>query len=344
MRAFATPFRTGFPLIAVLLALSLAACSQPQPRLEPDNLYWPPPPEQPRIKYVQSIYTEDDIGRVYNFREKLFGKDYFDGMTRPYGVSARRNRVLVTDIVMRKVLVFDRTTKRLVFLGSEGAYTIPAAAAADAAGSIYVADSGGNKVVVYDPSGTYRTAFLIGSGRPVGVAVDDARGRLYVLDRGLHRVVVFDLAGKQLFEFGGRGTDDGKLNLPLDITLDRAGQVYVLDSGNFRVQIFSPDGTFLSRFGMVGDRPGMFANPKGIAVDSDGHIYVTDAAFGNFQIFDREGTVLLYVGELGALAGNFHLPGGISIDENDRIYVADQLNSRIQVFQYLRSAATATLP
>jgi DNA-binding beta-propeller fold protein YncE len=342
MRSFAPPLRTGVPLLTVLLALSLAACSQPAPRWEPDNLVWPP--DRPRIKYVQSIYSEDDIGRQYSFREKLFGKDYFDGMVRPYGVNARRNKVVVTDIVMRKVLVFDRTAKRLGAVGSEGGYTLPAAAVTDAAGTLYVADSGGGKVAVYDPSGAFRTSFSLGGGRPVGLAVDDARGRLYVVDRVQHRVVAFDLGGGRLFEFGGRGTDDGKLNFPLAIALDREGRIHILDSGNFRVQIFSPDGAFLSAFGMAGDQPGMFANPKGIAVDSDGHIYVTDAAFSNFQIFDRDGNILLFIGELGSFAGYFHLPGGISIDENDRIYVADQMNSRVQVFQYLRSSVAATIP
>lgn len=344
MRAIVLPVRPGILLLSVLLAAALAACSQPKPRFEPSDLVWPPLPDRPRIKYLQSIFNEDDIGRVYNFREKLFGKDYFDGFVRPYGISVRQNKIFVSDIVMRKVLVLDQATKRLSFIGGEGGFTIPAAAAMDAEGSLYVADSASSKVAVYDRSGSFRTAFSLGAGRPVALAVDDARGRLYVLDRGLHRVVVFDRNGKQLLEFGGRGTDDGKMNLPLDIALDRSGEVYVLDSGNFRVQIFSPDGAHRATFGAVGDQPGMFANPKGIAVDSEGHIYVTDAAFSNLQIFDRSGNILLFIGELGMLPGQFHMPGGISIDEHDRIYIADQLNSRLQVFQYLRSSATATLP
>jgi DNA-binding beta-propeller fold protein YncE len=303
----------------ILLAASAAvvlfsACSQPPQRLEPDNLVWPLPPNPPRIRYLQSIYTEDDIGRVYSFREKLFGKSYFDGMARPYGVSVKHGRLLVSDIVLRRVLVFDLEDKRLFNLGKEGGFQVPAGAVADAAGAIYVADSGGGKVAVYDRTGGYRTAFRLESGKPVGLAVNDALQRLYVVDRAGHRVIVFGLDGRQLFAFGGRGTDDGKLNLPLDIAIDGQGQVYVLDSGNFRVQIFSADGAFQTKFGMVGDGPGMFANPKGVAVDSDGHIYVTDAAFRNFQIFDRQGNILLFVGEAGNWPGSLQLPGWITID------------------------------
>ena len=333
------------PLHIVILCALLAApcllpaCSQPPRQFEPDDLYWPLPPNPPRIHYIQSIFTEDDIGRIYSFREKLFGKGYFDGMARPYGVSVKNGRLLVSDIVMRTVLVFDLEKKRMFSVGQEGAFQVPAAAVADAAGNIYVADSVGRKVAVYDAQGVYRTAFTFAHARPVGLAVQDALGRLYVVDRAGHRVIVSDLDGKQLFSFGERGTGDGKFNLPLDIAIDRQGSLYVLDSGNFRVQIFSAEGTFLSKFGTVGDSAGMFANPKGIAIDSDGHIYVTDAAFSNFQIFDRTGNILLFVGEMGGWPGYLHLPAGIAIDENDRIYVADQMNSRVQVFQYLQAGA-----
>jgi DNA-binding beta-propeller fold protein YncE len=330
--------------VTLAAAILLAACSQPPRRLEPAGLFWPMPPDPPRIAYVQSIYTEDDLGREYTFREKLFGKDYHDGMARPYGVSARRDKVIVSDIALRRVLIFDLIAKRMSDVGTEDGLQIPAAAVTDGAGNLFVADSGGARVVVYDRQGGYRTTYSLGAGRPVGLAVSDELRRLYVVDRAGHRVVVFSLEGQELFTFGERGTAAGKFNIPIGIAIDHAGRVHVLDGGNFRVQTFTADGSFLSAFGEVGDRPGMFSNPKGIAVDSDGHIYVTDAAFCNFQIFDRQGNVLLFVGEMGPWPGHLHLPGGIAIDENDRIYVADQLNSRIQVFQYLKTAESPTQP
>lgn len=322
----------------------LSACGQPRPRLEPDNLYWPLPPNPPRIHYIQSIYTENDIGRIYSFREKLFGKNYFDGMVRPYGVSVKGGRLLVSDIMLRRVLVFDLDKKRMANVGEEGGFQIPAAAVADADGNIYVADSEGGKVAVYTPEGAYRSSFGLDAARPVALALDDGLGRLYVVDRAGHRLLVLDLSGKLLFTIGERGTGDGQFNIPLGIALDRRHRLYVLDSGNFRVQLFSADGDFQGKFGTVGDRPGMFANPKGIAVDSDDNIYVTDAAFGNFQIFNREGGLLLYIGELGSWPGYLHLPGGIAVDENDRVYIADQMNARVQVFQYLKADGTAGGP
>lgn len=332
--------------ISFLAAFFVAACAQPPVRHEPDSLFWPAQPEKPRIKYVQSIYREDDLGREYSFLEKIFGKGYLDSMVRPYGVSVTGGKLYVTDIVSRSVTVYDLDRKRLIAVisGRDARFRMPAAAVSDKDGNIYVADSGGSSVIVYNHLGLFRSMMQIPGGKPVGLALNDKLGRLYVSDRERHRIVVFDLKGTLLFEFGARGTDKGKFNIPLALTVDGQNRVYVLDSGNFRVQIFDADGAFLSKFGEVGDQPGAFANPKGIAVDSEGHIYITDAAFSNYQIFDQQGHVLLNVGEFGTEPGYLHLPAGIAISEHDRIYIADQLNSRIQVFQYLRESGQRAQP
>ncbi len=321
----------------LIFLLFISACG-PTPRPpEPDNLFWPLPPEPPRIHYIQSIYSDDDIGKVYSFSEKLFGKDYIDRLQRPYGVFARGGKIAAADIGMQAVLLFDLAAKRLTLVGGDGTIRYPSAAVVDSAGNVYVADGPGGKIALYTPKGKYKTAFLLKGGKPTGLALNEQRGRLYVTDLLGHRVVVFGLDGKQLFEFGARGDANGQFNMPLDVTVDAQGTVYVLDARNFRVQLFDQDGKFISKFGSAGDGPGFFANPKGIAVDSEGHVYVTDAAFSNFQIFDRAGNMLLSVGNLGPRPGEMHLPAGISIDEHDRIYVADQLNGRIEVFQYLKA-------
>jgi hypothetical protein len=44
----------------------------------------------------QSIYTEDDIGRIYSLKERLFGKEYDDTLKRPYEVFAARGRSFIT--------------------------------------------------------------------------------------------------------------------------------------------------------------------------------------------------------------------------------------------------------
>ncbi|OGW41731.1 MAG: hypothetical protein A2010_08200 [Nitrospirae bacterium GWD2_57_9] len=328
--------RSFFMIVLAGSFLLNSACSSAPSRTEPDNLFWPLPPQTPRIKYVKSIYSEDDIGREYSLREKLFGKSYTDQLRRPYGIFARRGKVYVTDIGAMRVWIYDLIEKRLRVLGEEGAIQLPSAITADADGNVYVADAAKSKIAVYDRDGRYSTAFILENVKPVALAFNEALRRLYVVDRIGHKIVVLDTAGKMLFEFGGQGVEEGRFNMPLAVDLDKGGNVHVLDNRNFRVQTFDPDGKFLRTFGSVGDRPGFFSNPKGLALDSEGHIYVTDAAFSNFQIFEQSGSVLLYVGKLGPDPGQLYLPAGIAIDENDYIYIADQLNSRVQVFQYLK--------
>ncbi len=305
-------------------------------RFEPTDLVWPPPPSQPKIKYVQSIYTEDDIGRAYSLKERLFGKEYDDTLKRPYNVFAARGTILITDIGSKFVEILDLTTKRMRVVGGDGTLRFPVAAVSDASGAIYVADAGNAKVMVYDGNGRYRTSYAVDNGKPVALAINERLGILYVVDRQRHQIIALDKQGQQLFTFGSFGDANGKFNVPLAIAIGADDKLYVLDSGNFRVQVFDARGAYLFKFGAVGDRAGLFSNPKGVALDSAGHIYVTDAAFSNFQIFDQQGNVLLYVGSMGPAPGQMHLPGGISIDEQDRIYVADQLNRRIVVFQYLK--------
>ena len=336
MNLLSTDLRSSLRICTLIVLALLSACSAAPLRIEPDNLVWPLPPNPPRIKYIQSIYSEDDIGRVYSFKEQLFGKEYLDSIVRPYGVSAGRGKIYMTDLTMRGIMVFDLHARRTSILGIERSLEVPSSVVADAQGRVFVADPGGGKVSVYDEHGAYRTAYLIEGTKPLGLAISGSLGRLYVADGAQHRVVVLDLDGKQLFAFGGLGEEEGKFNLPLALAVGGDGHVYVLDSRNFRVQIFDADGKFLSKFGSVGDQTGMFANPKAIAVDSEGHIYVTDAAYNNFQVFDSQGHFLIFVGTLGQAPGQFYLPGGIALDENDRIYVADQLNRRIQVFQYMK--------
>lgn len=335
MRSFS--LRLACTAVAGTLFLGiLASCAPPSRPPEPKDLFWPLPPDQPRIQYLRSIYTEDDIGRVYSFWEKLFGKEYDDSLYRPYGVFARQDRLLVSDLVSRRVAIFDLEQRTMKSAAWDGTAKTPAGIVSDSQGTIYVADAGSDRVLLYNSKGDYLSALIIPGSKPVAVALNEKRGRIYVVDRRNHQVVVLDLKGQELFRFGGQGSMKGQFNMPIDIALSSRGDLYVLDSGNFSVQRFDPEGVFLSRFGGVGDRPGKLSNAKGIALDSADHVYVTDAAYNNFQIFDSEGNILLAVGSLGVTPGRFYLPAGIYIDEHDRIYVADQLNGRVQVFQYLK--------
>ena len=124
-----------------------------------------------------------------------------------------------------------------------GEFNRPAAVALDAAGNVYVADRGNDRVVVLSPGGQQLRQWGsrgTAEGRlrgPIGIAVDPA-GELLVLDSENNRVQAFDLAGRFIARWGRRGVGPGELSQPAALAVDCAGGVYVADTNNNRVQRF----------------------------------------------------------------------------------------------------------
>jgi DNA-binding beta-propeller fold protein YncE len=329
--------------ITMSLISFITSCAPVEKRKEVE-LYWPLPPEKPRIKWIRWVRGEADVKKRTSGQKILsavLGEEEQNiWLIKPYGVHASQGRIFVADTAIGKVVVFDTIKKDYFILGESGPGILskPSGVTTDSEGNIYVTDTVQDRAVVYKRDGEFSHA--LGQkgqfAQPAGIAVNNILRRVYVVDVRKHQIQVFNKDnGKFLFSFGQRGKGDGEFNFPTNIFIDHQGIVYVCDSMNFRVQIFNEEGEFIFKFGKVGDVPGMFARPKGIAADSEGHIYVSDAAFNNIQIFDRKGRLLLVFGSMGKGPGMFWLPAGMYIDENDMIYVADQYNSRINIFQYL---------
>jgi DNA-binding beta-propeller fold protein YncE len=335
MRPLTKGIRAAALALSALVALACARVPvEPLP-----ELYWPLPPQKPRIKFVDLIMGSMDVTeyREGGLRTIVFG-DASDVRTgKPTFVAVNDNVVYVSDTRMIHVYDFNKKTFGLV---GKGLFLNASGIDVTSDGTIYAADTVRRKVYIFERGAKEIRSFgkadeLLSPG---GLAVDEENGRVLIADAKKHMVVVFSMDGEKLFEIGSRGTGDGQFNFPYDLALGPGGRIYVVDSGNFRVQIFDKDGAYIGKFGSVGTAEGLFARPKGIALDSEGHIYVVDAAFGNFQIFDEAGNVFLAVGAGGAEPGMFSLPFGVDIDENDRIYVVDQMNRRVQVFQYLKES------
>ncbi|MDH5648164.1 MAG: 6-bladed beta-propeller [Gammaproteobacteria bacterium] len=347
-----------FLLGVMLSGLSGCASAPHQPTGDDQaDLIWPLPPEAPRIKYLRSLWSEDQIkppeSKMVQLRDGLLGKPKQAGrrLKKPYAVHAdREGRVFVADSGWGKVLVFDEKNKSLEVWGANGQGVLakPLGITSDSHGRIYVTDSAKQRAIVYDRDGNFLYAMGLKGEmeRPVGIAVDEARERVYIADTKAHQIVVYNFQGIRIGLIGRRGDKPGEFNFPTNLVIDKIGQLYVTDSMNFRVQVLGPDGDPRKSFGSNGDGRGQFVRAKGIALDSHGNVYVADSAFNNFQIFDSEGNILLDVGSHGNNPGQFILPAGIFIDQNDNIYVADQYNFRIQIFQYLRDSeiSNATNP
>jgi len=346
-----------FPISVVVsfLVITSAGCSLSQSKLSSldteipvQNLFWPPPPQVPKVQHIKIIRSPGDIGIKQSWIEKalsiLFGKEV-DGkiILRPYGIYAESGRIYVTDPGMHILHVFDEKKKQYFMINTakDTDLVSPIGVTVDMHGEIYLSDSILKRVFVFDKKGSCIRE--IGSPdsftRPTGIAL--LGDRIYIVDTHSHRVLIYNKNnGDFLFSFGKNGTSHGDFNYPTHIFIGQDDLLYITDSMNFRVQVFDREGNFVSSFGKHGDGSGDFSKPKGIAVDSEGHIYVVDADFDVVQIFDRDGKLLLAFGSSGTEKGKLFLPAGVFIDEKDRIYVADSYNNRIQIFQYIKETTS----
>lgn len=335
-------------LVAALVTVATTGCARTaviEPQAAEAVLVWPPRPAIPRVQYLHSISSAEDIDIKPGVLQRIikFVKgDTERRLARPHGLTVdAEGRLYVVDTLYQRVHVFDRTNATHYLFPNrppEG-FENPIDVAVGTDGRVYVSDSVTNVIHVFSAHGK-RYVGSIGEGRlarPTGLVFDTANNRLIVTDTRASSLVVFDANGLDIVAVVG-GEHEERFHFPTNVTLGMDDHVLVTDALNFRVQVLNRDFEAKVIFGSAGDGPGYFSRPKGVAVDSDGHIYVVDALFGNIQIFDADGALLLAFGKPGNDPGEFWLPNDIFIDDKDRIYVSDAYNHRVQVFQYLSHA------
>lgn len=336
-----------FAALTVGLLFTLAACATTE-KPGPIQMFWPDPPDKPRIRYERSLKGKDEL-RGPSILELAVGKDASPGLHQPMGIAVSDDgqRVYVADFAWNAVFVFDLYGKELRFIGNDERFGLsrPIGIALDEQENVYVTDTGSRSVKVYDKSGKFLRS--IGKNRLVratGLAIDKKRRRLYVVDTGqndnkAHRVKVFDLEGNFLSEIGHRGNGDGEFNFPTFAAVDSQGRLYVADTANFRVQVFGPDGKFIRKFGRAGDTVGDFGRPKAVALDSFGNVYVLDSHYSNVQIFNQQGDLLLTFAGTGTYPGLLLNPTAIAIDKQNQIYVSNYLGMRVDIYQLINTTA-----
>lgn len=239
--------------------------------------------------------------------------------------------------------------------GDDPRFDRPLAAAFAPDGRIYVADSGNNRVVVFDEEGRYVSQFGgLGVGKPaaggvrswepgtmnfpIGIDVDE-NGDVYVADFRNDTIQVFDSEGRWLRRFpspesvtGRGGSGQGGAGIAVtdvEVTSDR---VYATDS--YQVLVFDKDGELLDQYGRPGVEPGEFDRPAGIAAGEDGTVYVSDSNNNRVQAFSAELEPLWQAGApvtslTRRLEGPLNLPRGIGVYEDGSLIVADALEQRL---------------
>jgi len=163
-----------------------------------------------------------------------------------------------------------------------GGFSHPQALALDGNDNIYVADTGNNRIRVFNPAGKIINKFGNHGARlgefnnPSDLTMDNA-GNLLVLDEKNFRVQMFTPRGVFKNKFGKRGTGRGEFSSPWGVATDSKRNVFVTDR-NLRVQVFDPDGYYITEFGTPIGNYAIAPRYWGIAIDEDNTVYLTDAA------------------------------------------------------------------
>ncbi len=164
-------------------------------------------------------------------------------------------------------------------------------------GLLYVADSLGAKVQIYDVTAAPKRIGDLGKPGdfrfPTGLDVD-ADGNLYVVDSQNHRVQQWSPQGRLLVTWGGLGRGEGKFVLPFGIAVDRTHKIaYVTDPYNERVQAFTLTGKFVTAWGRWEAAPKVEYVPKGPMVVRSVARFSSDASNAHGIAVDNDGNVLL---------------------------------------------------
>ena len=220
---------------------------------------------------------------------------------------------------------FSLTFQGVTQVLSTGSLMSPSGIAVDAAGNIYIADTGNNEIVLVNPQGVASVLTITLSpalSSPAGITVDGA-GNLYIADTGNNRVVKVTFAGASSVVSMGSVT----LNAPKGIAVDPSGNLFIADTGNNQL-VEVPSGGAAGVLTITGlSSPSTLSGPIGLAADVNGKLYVADSGNNRIVSVAAGGTAGTAVGIAGGVTLN--TPSGVAVDNFGNVYIADTGNNRI---------------
>jgi uncharacterized protein (TIGR03437 family) len=215
---------------------------------------------------------------------------------------------------------------------TSGLLTRPYGAAIDAAGNIFIADSGNHRIrkVAMTDAGSAITT-VAGNGVPgasgdgiqaTNASIDtpefiavDRSGNLYISDTFTHRIrkvtpagVISTVAGNGQLGSGGDGqqASSAQLAFPQGLAFDAAGNLYIADTQNQKIRRVTPNGvisTFAGngKSGFAGDNgPATGASlnqPWDVTVDLAGNVYIADVNNLRIRRVDLNGVITTFAGD-----------------------------------------------
>jgi len=291
-------------------------------------IFFPPPPETPRLQFLKSFSGPEDLGVVTKSTLERFiagEPEKVEGIKTPYGAAIFEGKLYICDIGKKMVEVFDLRNRTFDYLTKDRRLANPVNIYIDDDGTKYIADPTAGFVFVFDQNNNI-SAMLGKESKinPIDVVV---RGTLcYVTDFASNQIVVMDkTTGREVARIGKRSDGlrrseplmtlaNGDFSLISDLTLDQQGNIYVTDKAGARITQFDRSGVFRRTIGRLGDNIDEFIRPKGIAIDKENRIWVIDAGSEVAKIYNQQAQLLLFFGLPGNEPGMMNLPTKIVLD------------------------------
>jgi NHL repeat len=241
--------------------------------------------------------------------------------------------VYVTDTFNNLVDAFDNSGNLVTAFATNGqldgsatpaaTFSSPCGVAVDQTdGDLFVADSGNNRIWIFDETGAYLGSVADSSlNGPCGIALDPS-GDLYVRNQNSGSVIKFTREGPTAYAYAGVIVAEQAT----DVAIDPANGDLFVDSAR-QVTEYDPAGSQVSQFGS-----GTLGSSGGIAVDgSSGKVYVSDGSslhvFGPLvtraDVATGEATGIAPAGGTATLNGSVN-PAGVELTECQFEYGADE--------------------
>jgi trimeric autotransporter adhesin len=242
----------------------------------------------------------------------------------------------------------------------------PYGVAVDAAGNVYIADGGNQRIRKIGRDGIIRTVAGTGSSTyngdgiaataanlngPRSIAVDSA-GALYIAEYGNHRIrkiaadgTIGTIAGTGTNSTSGDGglATKATLQYPIGLTLDAAGNLYFSDM--YRIRKISTDGTIQTVAGTGvngysgdgGAATSARIDPYNLTVDASGNLLVADYTNSRIRSIAANGTIKTIAGT-SHVAGDggaatealMRSPYDVAFDPSGNLYIADAADNRVR--------------
>lgn len=210
----------------------------------------------------------------------------------------------------------------------------PQGLAANNEGSLFVVDTGNNRIVKFHQSGKVVTA-VGGFGweseqfdRPLDVTAKTGLD-VFIADYNNERIERYDKNLNFISSFTSRPglSDDLRFAFPTGIDISKHGELFISDNENNRILKVDAFGEPVLSFGDFHWGEGRLQAPVKIEVSLNDRIYVSDHKADQIVVFDYYGNFLTRFG-----SGILHNPNGLARARTGHLFVADSGNKRIVVF------------